>query len=517
MPRGPFLFRTLCSAALLLLPAIGRGSDHILTFGGGPVPSHNQQSLERNVLYFQSILQLLHMDKVPNDIFFADGSSKSRIVQYRDTTPAADDITSILASIYNDDSDSLTLRFRPATIPGVAGPSTAASINNWFDGTGKKLSPQDHLLIYFTGHGGQPDRRHPRDTVLFTWNDNSIAVHDFITQLDKLDPAVEVTLVMVQCHSGGFANVIYNQGDPAKGLSKHHRCGFFATIATRPAAGCTPDIDEDDYQEFSTVFFAALSGKTRAGKIIERPDYDHDGVTTLAEAFTYVLLTSDTIDIPMTTSDQFLIDQFPQQAPPQDDNRLRGRRELNVPPVNATYSSILATATPAQKAALEELSAQLKLTGDDRLAAARALAFNLDRERRTVQDDQHAAENRANGARQRIKRDVTMHWPEFDIPWHPQTTALVTAQGPAIKDAIAHDPSYKTFTDAQDKADAAAEKDLNLERKWVKLMRFINRAEVVARAAQLAKTGTPEANAAYRTLAARENQVLAHAPMVARP
>jgi hypothetical protein len=492
---------------------MARGSDHILTFGGGPEPSHNQQSLERNILYFRSILQLLHMDKVPHDIFFADGTSSSRIVQYRDTVPAADDITSVLASIYDDDADSLTLRFRPAAIPGMAGPSTPPAINKWFDGVGKTLAAHDRLLIYFTGHGGQPDRRHPRDTVLYTWNNSSMAVHEFVAQLDKLDPSVDVTMVMVQCHSGGFANVIYNHGDPAKGLSKYHRCGFFATIPNRPAAGCTPDIDEDDYQEFSTTFFAALAGKTRAGKTIERPDYDHNGVTTLAEAFTYVLLTSDTIDIPMTTSDQYLFDQFP-----QDDSRFRSRKLANTTPISDPFSTILAAATPAQKAALEGLSTQLKLDGEDRLAAARLAASDVDKQRRGLEQEERGEQTLSDAARERLKRDVTMRWPEFDIPWHPQAAALATAQSTVIMDAIVRDPSYKEFIDAQNKEEAAAEKDLDLERHWAKLMRFINRTEVVARAAQLEKSGTPEVIAAYKMLTARENQPLNWTnPTLARP
>ena len=44
---------------------------------------------------------------------------------------------------------------------------------------------------------------------------------------------------MVQCFSGGFANVIFEGGDPEKGLAAHSRAGFFATVNNRLAAGCT--------------------------------------------------------------------------------------------------------------------------------------------------------------------------------------------------------------------------------------------------------------------------------------
>ncbi len=64
---------------------------------------------------------------------------------------------------------------------------------------------------------------------------------------------------MVQCYSGGFANLIFEQGQPDKPLAKANRCGFFATVHDRIAAGCTSDIDEEDYHEYSSAFWAAIS------------------------------------------------------------------------------------------------------------------------------------------------------------------------------------------------------------------------------------------------------------------
>ena len=52
------------------------------------------------------------------------------------------------------------------------------------------------------------------------------------------------------CFSGGFADVIYEGCDPGKGLAKANRCGFFATVSDRVAAGCTSDVDEENYREY---------------------------------------------------------------------------------------------------------------------------------------------------------------------------------------------------------------------------------------------------------------------------
>ena len=36
--------------------------------------------------------------------------------------------------------------------------------------------------------------------------------------------------MMAQCYSGSFANLIYENGDPAQPVALQTRCGFFATV-----------------------------------------------------------------------------------------------------------------------------------------------------------------------------------------------------------------------------------------------------------------------------------------------
>ena len=162
----------------------------------------------------------------------------------------------------------------------------------------------DRLIIYYTGHGG-PKGEHPttgrgRHGHLERKRHAGQRVH---RPLDKLPVKVRVVMVMVQCFSGGFADSIYNDCDAAKDLSSRNRCGFFATIPDRVAAGCTPDMDEEDYKEYSTYFWAALSGHTRTGKAVASADYDGDGKISFAEAHAFTLVNSDTVDISIKSSD----------------------------------------------------------------------------------------------------------------------------------------------------------------------------------------------------------------------
>lgn len=490
--------------------------DRILTFGGGSSPQNSQASLEQNVLYFRRVLTELKLGDVRQDVFFTDGNKSARTVQVRGAPSPALEARQAVATLFGDDADDLQLRFRPPAIPSVIGPSTPGAIGNWFDTSGKAMRPSERLLIYFTGHGAPIRRRAggggrrgnpgassailPTGTLLETWNNTAISTKDFILQLDKLNPRTDVTLVMVQCFSGGFANVIYNEGDPAKGFSRAHRCGFFSTIATRPAAGCTADIDGDDYQEFSTAFFAALCGKTRAGAPIERPDYDHDGVTTFTEAFTYVLLTSNTIDIPMTTSDQLL----------RDRSRLSkgGIVGEGIGRTEPDFSTLLAAATPSQKAALEGLSSQLGLSGEQRMAAARRLASDLERERRDAQKATRDAESEMNNQRNQIRAALVQRWPEFAVRWHPETETLLANNRSYILEMIQNHPSFKSYDDARNKRDRASDRDETLERKWVKVQRLLARAETVMLAENLEKVASPETVEFYKDLVARENESL---------
>ena len=88
-----------------------------------------------------------------------------------------------------------------------------------------------------------------------------MTVKEFVGLLDKLSPKVQVVLFMVQCHSGGFWDVIFKGADVGPVLAEATRCGFFATWSDRLAAGCTPDTAEENYKDYTTYFFAALSGQ----------------------------------------------------------------------------------------------------------------------------------------------------------------------------------------------------------------------------------------------------------------
>src|SRR5690606_1951746 len=138
-------------------------------------------------------------------------------------------------------------------------------------------------------------------------------------------------------YSGSFANVIFENGDPKAPLSSRDIVGFFASTKDRVAAGCTPAINEEYYYDFTTYFFAALTGIDRLNRPFQGDaDFNKDGKIGLDEAFYWSVINDNSLDVPVAASDVFL-ERF---AP------LEGGAWLGT-----SYQTLLGWASPAQHAA----------------------------------------------------------------------------------------------------------------------------------------------------------------------
>jgi hypothetical protein len=467
-----FVFRSPLSHWVLTgLVGIGLGranaEDFFLTIGGGYAPSGNQASLERNVLYFQRVLREQQLDASPHAIFFADGKSSERDLQVidRESVPKAN---RLMAEFFGDSED-LGLSYRDHQVPEVRGSTRPENLRQWFSEVGSRIQGGDRLIIYVTAHGNQSsDRRDPYNTTIATWNNTSLPMKELVRLLDGLDREVQVIAIMVQCHAGGFSRFMFNEGDPDKGLSAQRRIGFFATVHDRSAAGCTAEIDEASYVEYSTYFWAALSGRDRAGRPVDPPDYDGDGSVTFEEAHAYVILNADTIDLPMKTSGEYLTvhSKF-------------GDGDSELLTNDEPYESVLELATPVQQAMLEGLSSQLDLTGNDRLADAwketQSRGDNRDRRRgRRPPSPQ-------DRLRMRISSDVKNRWPELANVLNPISVELVTSRAEEFLDAIENHPDYERYRQLQREAEAAPDES----KRRVKFHRFLRVADNVLLAENL--------------------------------
>lgn len=340
-----------------------------LLVGGGPSLDSNQVGIESNVRYLNALLP----PQAPRVTLFADGDLKHATVLYNEdksaTRGAASSRSSservsgerVLELLMSQGEDAS--RWRKPRLGGrLDGPSSRAAIASAFARLGRDTTQEAAsagqavrpLLLYFTGHGDS-DKRDYENNTYGLWGGEELSVRDLAAHIARLPAQAPVVVVMVQCYSGSFGNLLFAGGD-AKGTTvERDIAGFFASTKERMAAGCTPEVNEAEYHDFTSYFFAALCGRDRVGRRVTGADYNSDGRVGMNEAFCYTLARDESIDVPVCTSDVFL------------------RRFVSTPDaeVFATpYEQAKEWATPAQRAALEVLSSRLKLSGAGRLSAA---------------------------------------------------------------------------------------------------------------------------------------------------
>ncbi|AUX40978.1 hypothetical protein SOCE26_023800 [Sorangium cellulosum] len=299
-----------------------------LVVGGGPRPPMNQVAIEAHIRYFNTLLP----SGVERRVLFADGRRGTRSVQYL---------------------DGRRMRYRAPRLPRIDGATTRPG----FDAMWRRFvaaRPGDPLLLYFAGHGSRNPRHNLDNNGFDLWGGGELSVRDLAARVEELPDDTPVVVVMAQCFSGAFANLLFEGGRPDGALVERDVVGFFAATKERPASGCTPEINEATYNDFSSVFFAALSGVDRLGRRVTGADFDGNRFVGMNEAYAYALVHQATSDVPVATSDVFL------------------RRFVNKPDretMATPYASILSWATPAERAALEGLSEALGLRGEHRLRA----------------------------------------------------------------------------------------------------------------------------------------------------
>ncbi len=329
------------------------GATRVLIVGGGPNPEYNQVAIENNVRWVDTLVPR----KLSRSILYCDGKAQGPVVQISEPAEGASTFLSMLfpppAIPGKGRSD---VSYRGTNVSQIDGPATIAGIESRFDTLSRTKDP---LLLYFTGHGS-PNRANFDDNRYDLWAEGGITPAVLSRQIEKLPAGTPVTVVMVQCFSGAFANLIFQNGDPNGPLLDRPVCGFFAATREREAAGCTPELNEAEYRDFTSSFFAGLTGRDRVGRKVPRPDYNADGKVGFDEAYAFALINDPSIDVPVVTSDAFLR-RF---VPVTDDTDI----------VEVSWERIRNAASPAQKAALDGICAAIgpAAQGPDRVAAALA-------------------------------------------------------------------------------------------------------------------------------------------------
>ncbi len=291
--------------------------------GGGGALSYNEIALEKNLLYFQRSLTHLGFDPGLAHLLFANGNDGRATVRYLD--------------------ENQQQQFKAPNIPGLSGAATQANTRGWFAAVARAETPCP-AFFYFTGHGARNDENEDNNWLLL-WDEAPVSVQTMAGWLEDLPTDQPFVTMMAQCYSGSFANLIYENGDPAQPVALQTRCGFFATVAERPSVGCTPAVNEADYKDYSSSFFAGLSGRDRTGQPVPSADYDRDGQVSYAEAHAFAKVDEATTDWPISTVEAWLQRQL------SDEDRV----SLLAQPM----ADLIAIARPEQQYVIRSLAAKL--------------------------------------------------------------------------------------------------------------------------------------------------------------
>ena len=302
-PLGQGSLSVLLGLAIASLATPSNAKDYFLTIGGGYAPKGNQASMEANVLFFETLLNTTDAT-TPREhkIYFADGDDPEADVQTASHPGGGNTTRRILASLFDWKLDQV--EYRDHQILNVTGSNDPQQIHAGLTEFSQQLTPSDRLFIYVTAHGGPDKDKNGTDTKIHCWNRKSIQANQFANWLDAVPSQVPVIMVMAQCYCGGYAHTIFNGGDQEAGLANGLRLGFFAQQHNLPAAGCRPDISNDN--EYSSYFWGAICGHSRNGTPIDNVDRDQDGKVSFAEAHVYAVLEGETIDIPLRCTDALL-------------------------------------------------------------------------------------------------------------------------------------------------------------------------------------------------------------------
>ena len=275
--------------------------DYFLSVGGGYSPNGSQSVLELNIKNFANYLKNKNSNYSLTQLYGAGKNPKLLDVYTKMNVLKLEDDLFLTFFDGNSDADCV---WRHNEVEGLDDSSSRENLEYFLEQHSEEVSEKDQFRFYFTGHGGQTEDDDKEESRLDLWgSDVHLNSSEFTKHLDKFDPKAQVQVLMVQCFSGGFANMNYEDANIEGKLSSHNRCGFYSQLPDRLAAGCTPDLAKRE--EYSRYFMEAYKGVTENGKAVSA-DYNKDGVIGADEAHAYVLKNENSIDVPISTSSWLL-------------------------------------------------------------------------------------------------------------------------------------------------------------------------------------------------------------------
>lgn len=500
----------LVAALVVLAGGRAHGKDYFLTIAGGYSKEGNQASLEANVLFFQDVLTEKHQSQYSHSVFFADGYNERADLQVVDNRPSTTPATDLLRSLYSFRPPRKKLIYRNHRVPNVAGALSPESIRSSLTRISSRVGEGDRVFVYVTAHGSASKGDNKFNTTINCWNNKKISAKQFTDWLDGIPAEVPTIMVMAQCYCGGFSHTIFNDSDARHGLSDSQRVGFFAQQHNLAAAGCRPDIDNEE--EYSTYFWGALTGRSRNGKPIVDNDYNSDGKISLAEAHAYAVINSNTIDIPLRSTEALVrvysqIDGYEHRRTrdrtgKDSDNSVEEVAGVDLAGMVGKISDIAKKCRPDVQTCIIQLTEQVGLRAEDDVTEVFAkYEQQRPRGRRPRFGGRGSRGGRRNSPRGKLREDIVEQWPELEDrdDWDG-LEILERDYQPELLAQIQQLPNYSAFEQWQIAREKAGNDAENAEVVRAKFQRLVNHLELAVLTENLSKVAGPDIVKRYNAM-----------------
>jgi hypothetical protein len=449
----------------LLAVAPLRAADVVWLVGGGPGVFDSQVQIEANVRWVRQVVRGLGREP---RVWFDDGDDPAPdVLEWRPPPETADrlqPLARVMDSVWGNGQ-----HYRNHRIDGVAGGTEAGELRRVLRRELQSLAPQQGAWLIFNGHGSRaPDL----DNGIELWRDTRLTVSDLEALLAPLGDAQRFRFVFTQCYAGAFARLA--RTGPA-------RCGFLAVAPDAEAEGCSAAIGAQDYQDYSTHFFAALAGRRRDGGALPRdPDRDADGVVSPLEAHWHTLVHAASADLPRSTSEAFL----------EGSEVWPGAR---IPEAAGTDAYVLLARELLRQAPPE--------TGPARIRRQAALA----REWEDLRAEQRQLEQDTEVLRRALETEVLRRWPRSGYAYTDNYRRFLAEDLPAAQAFILARPEYAALRAGQDRLEALDRALLDLDRARLRLEKIHHLLRLAAARRELARRGPAALQERYRELLACES------------
>lgn len=293
--------------ALLLQSGPSFADTKVWLIGGGNTLSNSQGQIEENVRWLQSDLRARGIDV---RTYFTHGNGSEHDVIYYAPDQERDPLDDVLNRVYGKELTFLQ-RTKHNTLPEIAGSTEKSALLKSLAQDFAEVQADDHVLVVYNGHG-DIEPQDTRRNSLKLWRDSRLDIAELDQALDQLPDSVQVSFVLTQCFSGSFTQLVYDNPFSDK-LASQSRCGFMAESDRRQAEGCDLGINQAEFRDYTTYFFAALFGESRLGEPLAREliDLDNSGQVSFSEAHLYTLAAANSGDLSRSSSEVLLEQEQP--------------------------------------------------------------------------------------------------------------------------------------------------------------------------------------------------------------